>query len=219
MQLNFYVPEAHLDSLLAKFRKGRERRSAITSMMANEARVTLTPSVRAATMEISLSRRRRKEVEVEFNADYLFRGEIVAGVKSPSLETEPTPREVWTFVLDCGFHTRLDVRDTPLEDPFDPSNVRVEGPRFKLGDYVELVGTLEGRTSEAPPPFTSSVTGLTKEIVPIAREIGAFLTMEVVETTPFRLVASPSSRPPLLTAEEPDPEPPRPRGSLAGRRR
>ncbi len=219
MQLNFYVPEAHLDSLLAKQRKGRDRRSAITSMMANEARVTLTPIVRAATMEITPSRRRRREVEVEFNADYLFHGEIVAGVKTPSLEEEPTPREVWTFVLDCGFHTKLDVRDTPMEDPFDPSNVWVEGPRFKLGDYVEFVGTLEGRTSEAPPPFTSSVTGLTREIVPIARDIGAFLTMEVVETTPYRLVASARTRPSLLTTEEPNPEPPRPRGSGAARRR
>jgi hypothetical protein len=211
VKLNLYVPEADFAPLVARFQRGKDRRAATAAMVKDGARVTLSPVVRAAATEIVPIQRRRREVVEEFNADYVFRGEILAGVKDPVKEASPVMKKVWAFVLDAGFHLRLDVRDVPLEDPFDPTNVWTEGPKFHLGDHVEFVGTLEGLSPHPVPPFTSALSGTTKDVVPIARGIGVFLTLEVEEATPYRLVPPPGGGPDLLTQEEPAP-------SVGGRR-
>lgn len=191
MQAMFYVPEEEFSTWVAPFQAGGNRREAIKAMVKAQAAVAFSPLVRAVATEVAPSRARTRGLEPAYNADYNLRGQILAGAEGPSKGLGGGA--TWHFILDCGFNTRLEVRDITIEDPFEPSTHYTSTSKFQVGDFVELEGTLEARAAADHPPFTATLQGRTLDVVPIARGIGVFMTVEITKAEPYREV--PWSRP------------------------
>ncbi len=189
MEAMFYVSEDLFSSWVSPFQRGTNRREATKAMVSRGTEVSLSPVVRAVATEVTPARGKGKTAEPEYNADYLLRGPIVAAAK-PVREASPNPASIHRFILDCGFHTRLEVRDITIQDPFDPSTHYTSKLRLREGELVELEGTLEAQSPGDHPPFTSTLHGRTRDIVPIARGIGVFMTVDITKAEPFRRVKS-----------------------------
>jgi hypothetical protein len=171
-------------------------------------KINIMPTTKTEHHKIKVLDKSIKKIINDYNAEYDIYGQIVGGTRK--LYEDRNKNKMFQIIVDCGFEIRTKVYLNQVGKIINDNNSKLKtindeiNIEYKFGDYIMFNTLLEAHHFWDWKWFKTQTTGVIEKVIKISREHGVFITIDMIESTPYTLAdIHPKAKPDIISEEKP----------------